>query len=83
MNIKLNEMMTVTINDREIAFTADTEFLVQVGKDKGAYKTRYAFQGNPYQAVMYFNSINVGNGYKKRLLMPSSAKPVIARVIGY
>ena len=83
MNIKLNEMMNVTINDREIAYTADTEFLVQVGKGKGAYKTRYSFRGNPYQAVMYFNSINVGDGFKKRLLIPSSIKPVIARVIGY
>lgn len=73
------EIRTVELNGKKIAYHSDTEFLVQVGKGSGSYKTRYSFKGNLHQAVFYFNGINIGNGYKKRLVMPSSPKPVIAR----
>ena len=47
-------------------------FEVQVGKgSKGAYKTRYRFEGDSFhnsRAMLYFASINIGRGYKKRLL---------------
>jgi len=43
-------------------------------------KTKYRFVGNLVSAVLYFNGINIGNGYKKRLMMPSAKKPVLARV---
>lgn len=63
-----------------LAYTDTTEFLVQVGRyAKGAYKTRYSFIGKLEQAVAYYNALNIGNGYKKRLYMPSSPKPVLAR----
>ncbi len=74
--------MTGTVNGKRIAYdSAYTEFLVQVGKGtKGSYKTRYSFIGKLNQAVMYYNAINIGNGYKKRLYMPSCSKhPVIAK----
>lgn len=74
------EIRTAILDGRGIAFSSETEFLVQVGKNtKGSYKTRYSFKGNLVQAVNYYNCINIGNGYKKRLLMPSSKKPVLAR----
>lgn len=72
--MKINEL-----NGVKVAYHDDTEFLVQVGKNSGAYETRYRFVGNLAIAVFYFNGINIGNGYKKRLLMPSAKKPVLAR----
>ena len=74
MQIIVNEL-----DGKRIAYTDQTEFLVQVGKDKSGYKTRYRFLGNLGQAVRYYNSINIGNGYKKRLLMPEANKPLLAR----
>ena len=74
------EHKTATINDKRIAYTDETEFLVQVGRyEKGGYRTRYRFTGNLEQAVFHYRCINIGNGYKKRLLMPSANKPVLAR----
>jgi hypothetical protein len=70
---------TVELNGKMVAYTDDTEFLVQVGYKKGSYKTHYTFKGNIHQAVMYYRCINVGRGYKKRLLAPSFNKPLLAR----
>lgn len=70
---------TATLDGKRIAYADTTEFLVQVGKGRGAYRTRYSFTGNLVQAVMYYRAINIGNGFKKRLLMPASPKPVLAR----
>jgi hypothetical protein len=72
-------MKTNELNGVKIVYHDDTEFLVQVGKDSGAYKTRYRFVGNLVSAVMYYNGINIHNGYKKRILMPSAKKPLLAR----
>jgi hypothetical protein len=73
-------MLTVTIDGREIYFFAQTEFKVQVGRySKGAYKTKYSFTGNIVQAFNYYNGINIGRGYKKRLVMVGANKPVLAK----
>ena len=61
------ETQTVTINAVTVPYTTETLFLVEVGRNKGAYKTRYSFLGSPHQAVFHFNCINIGRGYKKRL----------------
>lgn len=70
---------TATLDGNKIIYTEDTEFLVQVGHKSRAYATRYAFKGNLHQACLYYRSINIGNGYKKRLTMPGARKPVLAR----
>lgn len=70
---------TATLDGKRIAYTDETIFLVQVGRGKGSYKTRYSFTGNIAQACFYYGCINVGYGYKKRLLVPSFNKPVLAR----
>jgi hypothetical protein len=76
------EMYISEIDGNNIAYTNQTEFLIQVGKGKGSYKTISKFIGKFISAVMYYRAINVGNGHKKRLLMPScSKKPVLARQI--
>lgn len=78
-------LKTAILNGESIAYSDETEFLVQVGRyAKGVYRTRYSFKGNLGQAVHYFNAINIGNGYKKRLYMPSCSKnPVLAKQSSY
>ena len=43
-------------------------FTVQSRSHNGRYKTRIVTE-NWAQAVMYYNMINIGNGYRKRLLV--------------
>lgn len=71
--------ITATLDNKRIAYTDETEFLVQVGKGRGSYSTRYRFTGDLAQAVFYYRGINVGNGYKKRLIAPSFNKPTLAK----
>jgi len=43
-------------------------FHVQVGRGrKGAYQTRYSFD-SVSRAEFWYECINIGNGYKKRLI---------------
>ncbi len=73
--------ITCTLDGKHIAYTDETDFYVQVGKGKkGSYKTKYKITGALGMAVTYFNGINIGNGYKKRLVAPSMNKPVLVRV---
>lgn len=67
------------LDGKKISYSDETMFLVQIGKgSKGSYQTKWHFKGSLSQAVSYYNGINIGLGYKKRLLMPSSPKPVLA-----
>jgi hypothetical protein len=72
---------TIELNGKKIAYSSETDFLVQVGKGKGSYKTRYSFKGKFAQAFFYYCGINVGYGYKKRLFVPSFNKPTLAKVL--
>ena len=72
-------LITIELNGKKIAFSSETEFLVQVSRYKGAYKTRYRFKGNLVQAAMYYEGLNIGNGYNKRLYCPAMNKPVLLR----
>lgn len=68
------------LDGKRIAYHDTTQFMVQVGRGKGSYRTRYLIKGDLPKAVMYYTCINIGRGYKKRLLMPSSThNPVLAR----
>lgn len=67
------------LNGKKIAYTSETVFEVQIGRNKGTYRTRYSIKGSLSQAVWYFNCINIGYGYKKRLVSWSLNKPVLAR----
>jgi hypothetical protein len=70
-----------TLNSKNIAYHTQTQFVVQVGRgSKGSYTTRYVIKGNLKKALWYYEGINLGNGYKKRLLMPSCNKnPILLR----
>jgi hypothetical protein len=72
-------MKTATLDGKRIAYTYDTEFLVQVGKGRSGYTTRYSFKGQLHLALVYYKAINIGRGYKKRLVMPNAIRPVLAR----
>ncbi len=70
------------LDGKKIAYSSETEFLIQVGRGKkGSYTTRFTVKGNLRQAVLLYNGINTGMGYKKRLLVPSFNKPLLARHI--
>lgn len=75
------ELKTVTLDGKKLAYTNQTEFLVQIGKNRSAYRTKWRFTGNIHQAVAYYRALNVGRGYKKRLLMPSAKHPTLAKQI--
>ena len=70
---------TIKIDGRSVCYHDNTIFNVQVGKGKSTYKTRYSFKGNIKQAAFYYACINIGNGYKKRLVMCGANKPVLLR----
>ena len=71
--------ITSTLDGKKVAYTNLTMFEVQIGRGRSAYRTRYSFTGNLAQAVLYYNCINIGRGYKKRLVAPTFNKPVLAR----
>lgn len=75
------EIKHITIDGKRMAYTNQTEFLVQVGKNRSAYRTRYRFVGDIHQAAKYYRAINVGLGYKKRLYAPSMNVPTIAKQV--
>ena len=77
------KIITSYLDDESIVYTNSSQFLVQIGRGKSAYKTRYCITGNLGQAVAYYNGLNIGNGYKKRLICFSLNKPVLARQFSY
>ena len=84
METKVPENYEVTLHEatldkKKIAYSSESIFLVQIGKGKGSYKTKYTVKGNLAKAVMLFNGINIGNGYKKRLFAPYFNNKTLAR----
>jgi hypothetical protein len=74
---------TCELDGRKIQYTNRSEFLVQIGNGpKGSYDTKYKFVGELSRALNWYSGVNVGRGYKKRLLMPSCAgNPVLAKQV--
>jgi len=75
------EIKYITIDGKRMAYTSMTEFLVQVGKNRSAYRTRYRFVGDIHKAAAHYRAVNVGHGYKKRLYAPSMKVPTIAKQV--
>lgn len=65
---------TINIDEKEIIYFNDTHFLVQVGHGKGSYKTKHDIIGQPVTALSIYNGINIGNGFKKRLVLKTSIR---------
>jgi len=73
--------MTVNIDGKDYTYSEGDLWNVEVGKGSGSYKVRYSLD-TPHQAMWYFNAINIGRGFKKRLtLVQNSSKTRIARVL--
>jgi len=68
--------MEITINNKTFTCNDDTHFVIQMGKGKSAYKDRYVFVGDLEKALFYYRCINIGYGFKKRLLID---KKVVSR----
>lgn len=81
MNLPVT-LHTYELNGKRIAYCSKSVFKVQVGRyAKGKYKTRWSFKGNIHKAVLWYQGINIGNGYKKRLFCDTFNKPVILKAI--
>lgn len=63
------EIKFYELDGKRIAYSSETLFYVQVGRYKSSFKTKYTIKGSLGRAAFYFACMNVGNGYKKRLLM--------------
>ncbi|CAB4196690.1 hypothetical protein UFOVP1290_210 [uncultured Caudovirales phage] len=57
------------VKGQVVSYNSDTTFYIQVGRGKSSYKTKYAVNGSFGMACTYYHGINIGNGYKKRLVM--------------
>lgn len=68
------ELIKHVLDDRTVYYTPEANFLVQVGSGSSSYQVRYVFTGDLAAAVTYYNAINVGRGFKKRLLMRDCGK---------
>lgn len=73
------KLLTATLDGKRIAYTDETVFIVQIGKGRSAYKTKTRHEGKLSEAVFNYRCINIGNGFKKRLLMLGANKPILAR----
>jgi len=71
--------ITTYLDCKPIAYTNHTWFEIQGGRGKSAYRNRFAVKGDLRTAVLMYSSINIGRGYKKRLVMIGANKPVLAR----
>jgi hypothetical protein len=64
------KLIVQELDGKKIGYSSETLFTVEVGRySKGSYKVRQSFKGSLTQAVLYYNAINIGLGYKKRLRM--------------
>ena len=76
-----DNVRTATLDGKRIIYGGKTVFEVQVGRGHGQYETRYSFEGELARALFYYKAVNIGNGYKKRLIMVGAQRPVLARQI--
>ena len=72
-------MKTIIFRGKKIAYDDKTEFYVQVGKNKSKYLTKYKSIGAIDGAVIFYSKLEVSDGFKKRLYVPSLDKPTLAR----
>jgi len=73
-------MKTINIDGKDYTYSEGDVWSVEVGRwGKGAYLRRYTLE-TPYKAMWYFDGINIGRGYKKRLsLIQNGKRTTVAR----
>lgn len=67
------------VNGHRFAYDRETNFLVETGKGRSAYRTQFVAKGNLRQAINKYKEIKLKKGEKKRIVCPSLGHPVIAR----
>jgi hypothetical protein len=74
-------MNTSKVDGKDVVYTTDTVFTVEVGKGtKAAYKVSKEFVGDIHNAVLCFRSTPRDGEYKKRLVMQRDGiKQVLVR----
>ena len=65
------------LDGKVITYQGDSLFLVQVGRPR--YETKYCVMGNLNKAIFWYKGINIGYGYRKRLLLVRNthSKPTV------
>jgi hypothetical protein len=57
-------------NGRPVSYDRDTVFTIQTCHGaKGTFRTVYKFVGELSRAAKWYGAVNIGRGYKKRLVM--------------
>lgn len=70
------------LDGKKVIFHSESKIEIQIGKGKSRYRSRHTFSPDKFgSAVMIYNGINIGNGFKKRLVCFTLNKPVLARRI--
>jgi hypothetical protein len=73
-----HEAKIITVGREKISYDENTIFHVQTGRyTKGAYSNRYTILGNAVKAFFYYECINIGRGYKKRLILSGRKQPLV------
>lgn len=67
------------IDGRRIGYNNKTKFVIQVGKGRGAYKTKHNITGKFRKAMAKYNELDLDEGHKKRLLMLGAMNPVLMK----
>jgi hypothetical protein len=78
----MTELRSIEINGKSVAYHDGTRFHVQVGQPGRyvRYKTSATFIGNPMEAAIHFNRLDLDPGFRARLVMEGGApRPVIAK----
>jgi len=82
MTVRLLENI---LDGKRVGYSSETIFLVQVGKGpKGGYRKTVTFKGSLPRALFHYNGLNIGKGYKKRLVMVGGKpREVLARYASF
>lgn len=73
--------MTFTLDDKKYTYTPNTKFIIELGKDKGAYRQKHTMS-NIDQAFLYYKGYNIAFGFKKRLVMKNgNVRTVLAKYL--
>lgn len=69
-----------TLNNNRLCLHKDHVIEIQVGRDKGCYRTRYSFHPKDFhRAIIYYVGLNVAYGYKKRIRVQGLNKEILCR----
>ncbi len=73
-----HEAKIITVGREQISYDENTKFYVQTGRyTKGTYSNRFTILGDAGKALFYYECINIGRGYKKRLVLVGRKQPLI------